>query len=185
MPTLSATGNTPLAYKLLLNETFPSWGFSIKHGATTTWERWDGWTPEKGFQDYRMNSFAHYSFGAVARWMFQTVAGIDTAEPGFQRLLIRPQPAEGLTWVKAGYHSIHGPIATEWRTEDGKLTLDSRDSRQHDGHGLSSGGRCGGGDRGRAARRGGRGRESPSRRRRPVAVRDRRRRVFNSPCLTT
>ena len=123
MPTLSANGQTAVAYKLFLNDTFPSWGFSIKHGATSIWERWDGWTPEKGFQDPGMNSFAHYSFGAVARWMFQTVAGIDMAEPGFQRLLIRPQPAEGLTWVKAGYRSIHGQIATEWRTEGGKLTL--------------------------------------------------------------
>ena len=116
MPTLSATGNTPIAYKLLLNDTFPSWGYSIKHGATSIWERWDGWTAEKGFQDPGMNSFAHYSFGAVARWMFQTVAGIDMAEPGFQRLLIHPQPAEGLTWVKASYGSIHGRIAT--RVED-------------------------------------------------------------------
>jgi alpha-L-rhamnosidase len=123
LPVLSANGNTPLAYKLLLNDTFPSWGFSIKHDATTTWERWDGWTPEKGFQDYRMNSFSHYSFGAVARWMFQTVAGIDTAQPGFQRLLIRPQPAAGLSWVKAEYHSIHGPVATQWRAERGKLSV--------------------------------------------------------------
>jgi alpha-L-rhamnosidase len=123
MPTLSSVGQTPLAYKLLLNDTFPSWGFSIKHGATTIWERWDGWTPEKGFQDPGMNSFAHYSFGAVARWMFQTAAGIDTAEPGFQKLVIHPQPAEGLTWVNAAYRSIHGPIASEWRTENGRLTL--------------------------------------------------------------
>jgi alpha-L-rhamnosidase len=123
MPTLSAFGHTPIAYKLLLNDTFPSWGFSIKHGATSIWERWDGWTPEKGFQDPGMNSFAHYSFGAVARWMFQTVAGIDMAKPGFQQLIIRPQPAEGLTWVKASYDSSHGPIATEWHTEGGKLTL--------------------------------------------------------------
>ncbi|MCE5266456.1 MAG: glycoside hydrolase family 78 protein [Planctomycetaceae bacterium] len=123
MPTLSATGNTPLAYKLLLNDTFPSWGFSIKHGATSIWERWDGWTPEKGFQDPGMNSFAHYSFGAVARWLFQTVAGIDTTEPGFQRLKIRPEPAPGLTWVKASYHSIHGRIAVEWKTEGDKLKL--------------------------------------------------------------
>jgi alpha-L-rhamnosidase len=123
MPTLSANGQTPVAYQLLLNDTFPSWGFSIKHGATSIWERWDGWTPEKGFQDPGMNSFAHYSFGAVARWMFQTAGGIDMAEPGFQRLVIRPQPAPGLTWVKASYHSPHGRIATEWKTENGKLTL--------------------------------------------------------------
>ena len=123
MPTLSATGNTPIAYKLLLNDTFPSWGFSIKNGATSIWERWDGWTPENGFQDPAMNSFSHYSFGAVGRWLFQTVAGIDTAEPGFQRLVIRPQPAEGLTWVKAGYRSLHGQITTEWKLDQGKLTL--------------------------------------------------------------
>ena len=123
MPTLSATGNTPIAYKLLLNDTFPSWGYSIKHGATSIWERWDGWTAEHGFQDPGMNSFAHYSFGAVARWMFQTVAGIDMAEPGYQRLLIHPQPAEGLTWVKASYGSIHGRIATQWKTANGKLAV--------------------------------------------------------------
>ena len=169
MSTLSKIGQTPLAYKLLLNETFPSWGFSIRHGATTTWERWDGWTPEKGFQDYRMNSFAHYSFGAVARWMFQTLAGIDTDGPGFQRLLIRPQPAEGLAWVKARYDSIHGPVATEWRTENGKFTLCGRDPRQHHGHRLPSGGQSCRGDGGRAARRGGRGRKNSSRPTRPIA----------------
>jgi alpha-L-rhamnosidase len=123
MPTLTVTGNTPIAYQLLLNDTFPSWGYSIKHGATSIWERWDGWTAEHGFQDPGMNSFAHYSFGAVARWMFQTVAGIDMAEPGFQRLLIHPQPAKGLTWVKASYDSIHGRITTHWQTTNGKLSV--------------------------------------------------------------
>jgi alpha-L-rhamnosidase len=123
MPTLSATGHTPIAYKLLLNDTFPSWGFSIKHGATSIWERWDGWTPENGFQDPVMNSFAHYSFGAVGRWLFQTVAGIDTVEPGFQRLRIHPHPANALTWVKAGYRSLHGQIVTQWRIEGNRLTL--------------------------------------------------------------
>jgi alpha-L-rhamnosidase len=123
MPVLSATGNTPLAYRLLLNDTFPSWGFTIKHGATSIWERWDGWTPDKGFQTPGMNSFAHYAFGAVGQWLFQTVAGIDTEEPGYKRLLIRPQPAAGLTWVKAACRSIHGPIATHWKTENGTLML--------------------------------------------------------------
>jgi alpha-L-rhamnosidase len=55
--------------------------------------------------------------------MFQTVAGIDMAEPGFQRLVIRPQPAQGLTWVKASYHSLHGQVATEWRVEGDKLII--------------------------------------------------------------
>jgi alpha-L-rhamnosidase len=100
-----------------LNDTYPSWGYSIKHGATSIWERWDGWTADKGFQDPGMNSFAHYSFGAVARWMFQSVAGIDTDGPGFKRLVIRPQPGKGLTWVKASYRSLHGLIASEWKLE--------------------------------------------------------------------
>ena len=43
-------GYADVAYRLLLNETFPSWGYSIRHGATTIWERWDGWTEERGFQ---------------------------------------------------------------------------------------------------------------------------------------
>ncbi len=178
MPTLSSVGQTPLAYKLLLNDTFPSWGFSIKHGATTIWERWDGWTPEKGFQDAGMNSFAHYSFGAVARWMFQTIAGIDTAEPGFQKLFDPSATRRGtLTWVKAGYHSIHGPIASEWRVENGRLTLRVVDSRQHDGHGGDSDARSVGRNRGRAARGAIARREDFARRGRPIAVRGRRRRV--------
>ena len=124
MPTLAATGHNDIAYKLFLNDTFPSWGYSIKHGATSIWERWDGWTADKGFQDPGMNSFAHYSFGAVARWMFQTVAGIGTFGPGFQQLDLAPAPGEGLTWVKAHYDSIHGRIASAWKIENGKLVID-------------------------------------------------------------
>lgn len=120
MPVLAQTGNQATAYRLLLNETYPSWGYSIKHGATSIWERWDGWTAERGFQDPGMNSFAHYSFGAVARWMFQSVAGIDTEEPGFQRLLLRPLPGDGLEWVRASYRSLHGRIVSEWRKEAGR-----------------------------------------------------------------
>lgn len=123
MPTLAKTGNNATAYKLLLNDTFPSWGYSIKHGATSIWERWDGWTADKGFQDPGMNSFAHYSFGAVAQWMFQSVAGIRSEEPGFQRLLIAPCPGEGLTWVKASYGSIHGEIRSEWRINGDELQM--------------------------------------------------------------
>jgi len=120
MPVLSETGNTPLAYRLFLNDTFPSWGFSIKHGATSIWERWDGWTPEKGFQDPGMNSFAHYSFGAVGRWMFQYVAGIDTDGPGFRQLVLKPHLADGLDWIEARYASICGEIFSRWWYDDNK-----------------------------------------------------------------
>ncbi len=124
MPTLASIGEHDLATKLLLNETFPSWGFSIKHGATSIWERWDGWTPDKGFQSPSMNSFAHYSFGAVARWMFQSVAGIETKVPGYKRFVVQPQPRSGLDWVEADYDSIHGPIKSHWKKQDGRLTFE-------------------------------------------------------------
>ncbi|HEY3281613.1 MAG TPA: glycoside hydrolase family 78 protein [Armatimonadota bacterium] len=116
-PTLSRFGRTDVAYRLLNQTTFPSWGFSVNQGATTIWERWDGWTPERGFQDPGMNSFNHYSFGAVDQWIYGTVAGIDTdpQTPGFRHILIRPQPGGGLTHASAAYRSIRGLISSSWR----------------------------------------------------------------------
>jgi len=124
MTTLTEVGRTNVAYKLFGNDTFPSWGFSIKQGATSIWERWDGWTPEKGFQDPNMNSFAHYSFGAVAEWMFETIGGIDTDGPGFRNIIIKPQPGGNLTWAKTTYNSINGPVATSWKLDGDNFTLD-------------------------------------------------------------
>jgi alpha-L-rhamnosidase len=115
MGTLTRFGRTDVAYQLFHNEAFPSWGFSIRHGATSIWERWDGWTPENGFQDPGMNSFAHYSFGAVGEWMFKTIAGIDCDVPAYDHIVIHPRLGGSVTWVKATYDSIHGPIATAWR----------------------------------------------------------------------
>jgi len=122
LPTLTQTGHLDIAYRLLANDTFPSWGYSIKNGATTIWERWDGWTEEKGFQDPGMNSFNHYSFGSVGRWLFGTVAGIDTDGPGYEQIIIHPRPG-GITSAKASYESIHGKIVSDWILKDGKFTL--------------------------------------------------------------
>jgi alpha-L-rhamnosidase len=124
IPVLCRFGQTPLAYELLLSEKNPSWGGMIKNGATSIWERWDSWTPDKGFQNPVMNSFSHPALGAVGQALFQNVAGIDTAEPGFQKILIQPEPGEGVDWVKAGYRSLHGEILSAWKKENGKLTLD-------------------------------------------------------------
>ncbi|RYX85264.1 alfa-L-rhamnosidase [bacterium] len=125
-PTLSDTGHNETAYKLLLNDTFPSWGFSIRHGATTIWERWDGWTPDKGFQDVGMNSFNHYSLGSVGEWLYSHVAGISTDPryPGFERILIEPTPGTGLTYANATYNSVRGRIQSAWKKQGNVLTLD-------------------------------------------------------------
>jgi alpha-L-rhamnosidase len=115
MLTLAAIGRDDVAYRLIHNDTFPSWGFSIKHGATSIWERWDGWTPEKGFQDPGMNSFAHYSFGAVYQWMVENIGGIQSDGPAFKRIIIAPQLDDKLTFADTSYDSIRGPIATHWK----------------------------------------------------------------------
>jgi len=123
VPTLTQTGHLDIAYRLLNNDTFPSWGYSIKNGATTIWERWDGWTEEKGFQTPSMNSFNHYAFGSIGRWLFGTVAGIDTDGPGYKRIIIRPMPGGSLDYAKASYKSIYGKIVSDWRIKGSTFTL--------------------------------------------------------------
>ena len=103
MLVLSKIGRYDVAYRLLFNETFPSWGFSIKHGATSIWERWDGWTPEKGFQDPGMNSFAHYSFGAVYQWMAENIGGIRSDGPAYKKIVIEPHPGDRLKSARVSY----------------------------------------------------------------------------------
>ncbi len=124
MLALAKLGRDDVAYRLIHNRTFPSWGFSIEHGATSIWERWDGWTPEKGFQDAGMNSFAHYSFGAVYQWMVENIGGIHSDGPGYKHLVIAPAPDGKMTSAKTSYDSIHGLISTDWKLEKGKFKLD-------------------------------------------------------------
>ncbi len=124
LPTLTDIGRTDVAYRLLQNEDYPSWLYPVRNGATTIWERWDGWTEEKGFQTPRMNSFNHYAYGACGQWMFSTLAGIDTDGPGYKKIIIRPRPGGSLTYAKAHYDSIHGRIATYWKKEKGRFVLD-------------------------------------------------------------
>ncbi len=123
MLVLSSIGRADVAYRLLLNETFPSWGFTIKNGATSIWERWDGWTPDKGFQDPGMNSFAHYSFGAVYQWMVETIGGIRCDAPAYARILIAPQPGGTITSANVSYNSASGPITTAWNIRQGRMSL--------------------------------------------------------------
>jgi alpha-L-rhamnosidase len=125
LPALCSQGRLDAAYRVFLQDTFPSWLFSVKQGATTIWERWDGWTPEKGFQDPHMNSFNHYSLGSCGEWMFNTVAGIglDPDQPGFKHILIRPQPGGGLTHAEASYDSVRGKIVAQWMVKEGNFSF--------------------------------------------------------------
>ena len=127
LPALTEAGEDALARRLLLQEGYPSWLYPVKLGATTLWERWDGWTPDKGFQTPSMNSFNHYALGAVGSWLYESVAGIacDPAGPGFRRILVHPRPGEGLTWARGEYRSVSGWIYSYWRIEEGTFKLDT------------------------------------------------------------
>ena len=123
-PVLTEAGYTDVAYRLLGNETYPSWGYTIKNGATTIWERWDGWT-EAGFQSPNMNSFNHYSLGSVGEWLYRYVAGIDLVAPGYGRILIRPHPGGNLTHASGVYDSVRGRISSSWKIEDDRFVLET------------------------------------------------------------
>jgi alpha-L-rhamnosidase len=116
---LTAGGRLEVAYALLLQRSYPSWLFPIAHGATTIWERWDGWTPERGFQDPAMNSFNHYAYGAIGDWLYSLVAGIDIdpAQPGYKHIVLHPRPGGTLTFARATYESLYGRIESEWQRE--------------------------------------------------------------------
>ncbi|MCX6879810.1 MAG: glycoside hydrolase family 78 protein [Verrucomicrobia bacterium] len=124
LPALSAAGRDDVAYRLLLTDTYPSWLFPVKNGATTMWERWNGWTPDQGFGDIGMNSFNHYAFGAVGEYLYGGVGGIKAASPGYQKIIIKPAIGDGLTWAKTSFVSVYGLIASDWKRDAGRLTMD-------------------------------------------------------------
>lgn len=125
MDELVRRGRIDIAYKLLESERFPSWIYSINQGATTIWERWDGYVKGRGFQDSGMNSFSHYSIGAVGEWMNRFILGInpDDDHPGYKHFIIHPQPSGTLTWAKGSYNSINGHIASDWKSEKNRFLL--------------------------------------------------------------
>jgi alpha-L-rhamnosidase len=126
LPALSLVGRDDLAYALLLQESCPSWMCSIKNGATTIWERWDGYSKEKGFfADPASNSFSHYALGAVGEWMYDAIGGIalDPAAPAGRHVFVRPRPGGGLTHARARYESVYGPISTDWSREGAAFRL--------------------------------------------------------------
>ena len=114
---LTAAGRVDAAYRLLQQRQCPSWLFPVTQGATTIWERWDGWTPERGFQDPAMNSFNHYAYGAVGAWLYASVAGIgvDPEHPGYKHFALEPHPGDGLASARAKLASPYGEIASAWR----------------------------------------------------------------------
>jgi alpha-L-rhamnosidase len=121
---LHNAGRDDLAYRLLLQNTYPSWLYQVSLGATTMWERWDGWTPGSGFQSVIMNSFNHYAFGSVGQFLYGTTGGIHASSPGYETIIIAPVPGEGLSWANTSFNSTRGLISTAWTNLNGLFNLD-------------------------------------------------------------
>ena len=130
--TLAKVGLNDLAYSLLLQTADPSWLYSVRQGATTVWERWNSYTKDGGFGEVSMNSFNHYAYGAVAEWMFASIAGIKPIEEyaGFEKFILAPTPdtrecipegQERITSVKAEFECTKGLIKAAWCYENGEF----------------------------------------------------------------
>ena len=122
---LTDTGHVDEAYRLLLEEGCPSWLYSVIMGATTVWERWDSMLPDGSINPGEMTSFNHYALGAVADWMHKAIGGIRPLEPGYARVLIAPQPGEGIDWARTSLKTPHGEVRVAWTNDAGEFRLEA------------------------------------------------------------
>lgn len=118
---LTKYGYTDVAYKLLLQETCPSWIYPIKCGATTIWERWNSIQPD-GRIIGGMNSFNHYSYGAIGDWLYRYAVGIRETAPGYRSFEVDPHAGGNFTWMEASTKSPYGLIKARWEAADNKIT---------------------------------------------------------------
>lgn len=117
---LSDYGHVDAAYRLLLQDTCPSWLYGVKMGATTIWERWDAIAPDGSLREGSCN---HYAYGAVGDWLYRRVLGVEAASGGYKTFRIAPVPGGGLTWAKGHTDTPHGSIEVDWKIEKGDFVL--------------------------------------------------------------
>ncbi|MEO8861675.1 MAG: family 78 glycoside hydrolase catalytic domain [Ginsengibacter sp.] len=124
---LTRFGYDSVAYKLLLQPTYPSWLYPVKMGATTIWERWDGIKPDSTFETPGMNSFNHYSYGAIGDWMYRSMVGIDTYEDGvgYKHIKIKPHIGGNFTYASASLETYYGKVSNGWKIYGDNLMMDT------------------------------------------------------------
>jgi alpha-L-rhamnosidase len=118
---LSDHGHGDLAWRILLDDGYPGWLYSVAQGATTVWERWDGWTRERGPADPGMNSYAHYAYGSVCAWLHEVAAGLEPLTPGFAAIRWRPQPGP-VDRLAITYDSAAGRWSSAWERDGRGIT---------------------------------------------------------------
>ena len=120
MRTLTEYGRGDLAFKIASNDTYPSWGYMYRNGATTIWELWNGNTA-----DPAMNSGNHVMLlGDLILWEYEYLGGIRALEPGYSKIQLKPYPIEGLGFVNCSYNSVSGRIESRWKREGNHFDWD-------------------------------------------------------------
>ena len=122
-PVLQKFGHSDLMYEILFKESYPSWFYSINHGATTTWERWDSYSLQTGFNGEKMNSLNHYAYGAIASWFYRGMLGIEQTQPGFKHFKVQPQFTTKLSEVSGSHPTPQGEIAVGWSIKNQQLSM--------------------------------------------------------------
>ena len=120
MRTLTEYGRGDLALKIASNDTYPSWGYMVRNGATTIWELWNGNTA-----DPAMNSGNHVMLlGDLILWEYEYLGGIRALEPGYSKIQLKPYPIEGLDYVNCAYNSVSGRIESHWKRKGNQFEWD-------------------------------------------------------------
>ena len=124
---LTRFGKTDVAYQLLLQESFPSWLYPVKMGATTIWERWNGIRTDSTFEPASMNSFNHYAYGAIGDWMYRRMVGIDNSDGhiGYKHATIKPYLGTGFTHARGELQTYYGKISNGWKIEGDRLNMET------------------------------------------------------------
>ncbi|MBO5301188.1 MAG: family 78 glycoside hydrolase catalytic domain, partial [Peptococcaceae bacterium] len=120
---LSDNGQAELAYSLVLQTEYPSWLYSVRQGATTIWEHWDGIKPDGTFWSTDMNSYNHYAYGSIVDWMYTKAAGIqyEESEPGYKKILFHPIPDKRFGFTEASLETVYGTVKSGWKYEKDKI----------------------------------------------------------------
>ena len=121
---LTACGMDDEAYKLLLHKGYPGWLYPVTMGATTIWERWNSMMPDRTIPDNGMNSFNHYSYGAIGDWLYREAAGLKETAPGFKKICVKPHPGGGFSFMKAEQETPYGKALSHWTLEGKAFTLE-------------------------------------------------------------
>lgn len=116
MTMLGDYGYADTAYAVATSTTMPSWGFWLESGLSTMAEGWE----------LSSRSYDHHYWGSVSSYFYQSLAGIRAGEPGYAKVLIKPNPPAGLEWVRGTVRAPQGNIESYWKREAGKVLLEAR-----------------------------------------------------------